>query len=86
MLGLSLFIQNESRGDIRGGYRVGRQGTCYITDTAADSRAARHGNMRKLVENLQNHHDEDEYDNEYIEPGNYALIVKQSKSTTLSTQ
>ena len=77
MVGWLLFIQTESRGESRGGYRVGHQGTRYITDTGADPRATRHGNVRKIAEHLQNHHDEDEYDNEYIEPGNYALIVKQ---------
>ena len=77
MLGLSSFIQTESRGDIRGGYRVGHQVTRYITDTGADPRATRHGNVRKIAEHLQNHHDEDEYDNEYIEPGNHLSITCQ---------
>ena len=86
MLGLSLFIQTESRGDIRGGYRVGHQNTCYFTDTGADPRAERHGNVRKIAEHLQNHHDEDEYDNEYIEPGNHLSITKQIKSVLFTCQ
>ena len=82
VFGLLLFIQTESRGDIRGAYRAGHQGTHYITDT----KAAHHGDVRKIAEHLQNHQDEEEYDNEYIEPGNYVLIVKLIKSVLFTYQ